>query len=505
MQTLPSRLSPRRGQAFLVVLAAVAVLFGAAASMALGSEVRLVAQLPEARAASIVRDVSAGGRHLLVETSEASGFKRSLWAVDALTGISRLLLHPARYTVYRQAANGAFVGWVEQSQHRPTAVYVARTDGTTPPLRLSLPPGYSHAGVFQMTVASSGRVTLLVSDQPIADGQLVSGVLSAGSGQSSFTQVVRAKGPHYLQRANVSQNGRVFGLCDEVGHRPGDNGETAEVIAVSSEPQLQVRRATGRFSLPGTFDCLPSDQGTATMIVSQHVSGAGVSQSRDFRSAVVTAGLAQAKPLNLAPGTGASQLEAVSPSGSQALVADHTGTVITVLNLRNGSQTTIHLPNSFRRLGAVKCRVGVQSNQLLWDPGAGPLLYVWDPFANVVQTTSCTPRQYSLVLDIGSRRWARPVLTSPAGRGVTRTCYLPNGRVLVTGSSPGPGDNAARLFLSNPARSSFSLIDSQALGTIYSINCEGAAGGYVYLASEGTGKLYQVKAGAIEGSALTPG
>lgn len=94
-------------------------------------------------------------------------------------------------------------------------------------------------------------------------------------------------------------------------------------------------------------------------------------------------------------------------------------------------------------------------------------------------------------------------MTAPTGRGTPERAISRNGRVLVTGSSPGPGGNTARLFLSNPARSRFLLIDSRALEIVYSINCEGAVGGYVYLASEGFGKLYQVDSSTIDGSPLS--
>lgn len=467
------------------------------APVAFATDAREVAHLPSP-VEPIIRNVSADGRQLLVETGIAT---HSLWDVDALTGATRLLFHPPQdAAAYRLSPNGAWVGWAGQSQRRPTAVYLARTDGTAAPLRLSLPPDYSRAGVLEMTVASSGRVTLLVSDQPTADGQNATAILSAGPGASGLTQVVRVTGPRYLRRANVSQDGRVFVLCDEVARRPGDNGETGEVTVVDSEPEFRVSRARGRFSLPGTLECLPSDRGTATMILSQHVPGAGASQRRDFRSAMVTAGLGRGKPLNLPSGTGASDIEAVSPSGDQAIISDYTGIGLTLLDLKSGHQQPIRLAREFGRPHKLKARMGTLPNRLLSYVNGPGLAYAWDPFANVVEATVYNPPEYAMVLNLSSGRWMRSLATTSGG--ITQTCFLPSGRVLVVGSSSGPGDNSARLFVSNPERSGFTPASTQALGVVYSINCEAAASGHVYLASEGTGVIYAMDVSAIDGSRL---
>jgi hypothetical protein len=480
------------------VVAVLAVLAVLDCSTAIATEVRPIAHLPSP-VEPIIRNVSTDGRQLLVETGTTTW---SLWSVNALTGATRLLFHPYRYAAaYRLSPNGAWVGWAVQSQHRPTAVYLARTDGTAAPLRLGLPPNYSHAGVLELTVTSSGRVTLLTSDKPAADGQNATAVLSAGPGASTFTQVVRATGPSYLERGVMSQDGRVFALCDEVARHAGDNGETGEVMVVSSEPELRVSRATGRFSLPGTLDCLPSDRGTATMMLSQHVPGAGRSQRRDFRSAVVTAGLGRGKPLYLAPGTGASELEAVSPSGRQAIISDYTGTVLTVLNLKSGRQQTVHVARAFGRAGRLRLRVSPMPNRLSYPTGQF-LRYAWDPFTDVVDTTIYGPQEHALVLNLSSGQWMPPLATTNGRDSLTQTCFLPNGRVLVTGSTPGPGADSARLFVSNPERSSFTLASTQALGVVYSISCEAAASGHIYLASEGTGTIYEVDVSGIDGSGL---
>jgi hypothetical protein len=491
----------RRRRTVSMLVAALAAAWNLwAASATLATTARPIATLPGA-SRSVIRDVSTDGSHLLVETSEGSGARRSLWTVDSLTGAAKLLMHPPANTVYRQSPDGAFVGWAEQG-HGSTAAYVARTDAATPPQRLVLPVGYSHAGVLQMTVGSSGRVTLLVSDKPVATGPNATAVLSAGAGETTLSLVARLKGPRHLQRVSVSQDGRVFALCDEVHRQPGDNGETAEVTAISSEPEIAVKHAAARFSLPGTFNCSASDAGTATMMVSQHVPGSGTNARQDFRSAVVTTGLHAGRPLVLAPGTGASELEAVSPSGSQAILSNYSGTALTILSLASGRQKVVRLPALIRRLGGLQHRIAAVSGQVQSFPVGEGLHYIWDEFADAVEATIYDRRsEYALLLNLDAAVWAQPAAITRDGN--LHTCDLPDGRVLVAGaSSQNGGENMARLFVSNPTRTSLSRINSDALGVVDSINCEGAASGHVFLASEGSGVLYEVPASALDGSSL---
>jgi hypothetical protein len=471
-------------------LLAALVLCAALSTSASATQVRQVAQLPVAAHAAEVEQASSDGRWLLVETATDDDMTdTSLWSVDTVGRVSSTLTkNPAMVS---QAPDGAFAGWVAQACSRPARIHLVAAGQSAGGTSLGLPGRYVRSSVVAMTVSSSGRVTVLVSDGPKCYERGASAVLSAARGATRFTQVVRttrdAAGP------SVAPDGRVVALCFGIGATKGANPRLGKLVVVNTEPEFVVSTATESYYENPGVDCAASDRGTATMTVVQRVSTAGGSGPNDFRTAGVTVGDGHARRFALKGGTGGSGIGGVSPSGRQIIVEFDHGRAPVAVRVRDGRSRT--LPRSL-------ANVTLQST--LTTPagsGAAKPLLGWNPFADAITANELAAHDNRLrTLDIVSGRWRAPLHLPRQGNA--RICFLPTGRVLVAAGTFASGAETPRVYRSDGTGSRFVPTDTRSLGTVFSISCESAPD-RVYVTTADSGRVFEIDAGAVDDSAFS--
>jgi hypothetical protein len=448
---------------------------------------RPVAQIPNSGGLGLdIKHVSAdGGRILVTQESDQSNSTaiEALWSVDTAAGTATELLADAggaRY--FSLSPAGDWAGWATARPRSSCArtVHVARTDGSTPPTRLSLPDPYTRTGVDGLTVSAGGRVTVRVtrcqSSRNVA-------ILTADPGATTFR--VAASSRSGSTRWPVSQDGRVFAMC-----RP--RGSTAQLTVVDSDPELTVRRASLRFNVRGTVSCVASDAGTATMSIIRHRRGASRAGVRHYRRAGVTIGPRGTSRFQLRYGLAVRDpwLGSVSPSGDE---------VITELR---GGQAVVIRTDTGRAGRPFRTPQVILNVPLAGAPYAfGAPNAPWSPFGPVIMLSDIRGTGSVRIVDPHARRVTRAFrVVTPRRSPGARVCFLPSGRVLLDVETM---LSASQLVISDARRSRFTRIDASALGVVASASCGAAAAGRLFVATIDNGMIYELDANAVDESPVT--